>query len=350
MTSFRPPHQWMRNSVIATGLLLGATCSVQAAVPNDYQCVGTPINVVNIMFTPPDTLSTGEKSTSPVVDAGPGPIECGCSGSSSGNTLYISSQASAPNPSGSYGGWLRLNDDMEAQVVYTRYQGGTYYNEGLPQPPKPTEQGGIVCPPDGSIALTSGRSGRDGKVTLRLRKDIIGMSSFSGELGRIFLARTGTTNLDFNSPVTIINGEINVRADASCKLRAGDTISVDLGPIPKVSLTEGGLPSGGYTPRSIDLSVDCTNMYSGVSAINYMIQSASGADGNVLLTDLSGLGILLRDGDGNAVGLGESSVFSVPLNSDSTSYILKPYPTKLPGQTVESGNYTAQAIVTLTLP
>ncbi|MGY3857900.1 fimbrial protein [Aeromonas intestinalis] len=114
------------------------------------------------------------------------------------------------------------------------------------------------------------------------------------------------------------------------------------------NLNEGGVPNG-YTPKMINLSLDCQSV-DGHPNIDYTFQSASGSSGDYLLTSLAGLGIGFMDGNDNPLGLGINNSVSVPLQDSSTSFYLKPYPVRLAGQTVDNGEFVARAIITVSLP
>ncbi|WP_339511795.1 fimbrial protein [Pseudomonas sp. RL_15y_Pfl2_60] len=306
-----------------------------------WQCEGTPVieqnNTINMDMIEASQAGQTTNSTFDTGQQGTGFCNCPTSGS---YTSYFTATSTLPES----GGWLRLNDELEAQVYIFVYGPGDLQ---VPFDKKANIASSPCSPTSGTISLGTGRRG---KIVFRLTQNLVGETTFSGRLANLYWQiGNSSAAVDLSYPAVHVNADITLRAIASCQFRAGDTFSIDLGDIDKAALTEGGMPKSGYTPKSIDLSLDCINVGSS-GKVNYMFQSASGSEGNLLLTDLRGLGIGLRDGDDNPVGLGAENSIDVPVISNTTSFLLKPYPTKVGKAAVESGRYTTQAIVTVSVP
>lgn len=325
-------------------IALSESSPAMAALPN-WQCEGNPViqheNTINIELT--GESQGGDLKTHIYNSGQAGTGQCNCSGSGS----YYSLFTSATDLPSSTGSWLKLNDYIEAQVYINIYGAGDVL-----VPFNQVSNAGTSKCTSPSTTITGVATGAKGKVIFRLTKGVIGEVHFSGRLATLFWQlKTGVAQSypDKTYPFAHIDADVSIKAIASCLFRAGDTFTVDLGSINRTALVEGGLPKEGYSPQSVDLSLECVNTGS-ATIVNYMFQGGSGTAGNILRTDLPGLGIALLDGDDKPVGLGIENAINVPLESNSTSFQLKPYPTKIAGESLESGHYSTQAIVTISLP
>ncbi|MFP2237269.1 fimbrial protein [Pseudescherichia vulneris] len=321
-----------------------------AALP-DWQCSGAPVTSLSRS----STLDTDGYGIKPGGTYGPlaisyngsVPMTCNCPVSGSYTALY-SSSSDYPSLADDY---LKLNDYLAVHVgFFIQYVG---------QPAVPfsnlTDRRTFSCTRPGSnVSIPNGGSASASNVTIKLLRGIEGTSTFSGRVASLYVqlnpGGSGTLGaLDTSSPVTTVDLNITWTSSASCKFRAGDSFTLDLGRVVKHTLVQGDKPSDGSASKTIDLSVDCQNT-DRYTMVNYMFQSVSGSAGNYLLTNIAGLGIGLEDADGNPVGLGVENSVNVPLVSNSASFAIKAYPTKVVSGDPENGNFQAQAIVTVSLP
>lgn len=244
------------------------------------------------------------------------------------------------------GGYYQLNEYLDAQIsIYV-------YSAGFQLVPFTSVQNSATSQCAGANTVVSGvATGGRAMVTFRLRKGIVGYVKYSGELASLYWMIGSNKLPDFNYPFAVVNADITLGALAQCNFRQGDTFTVDLGDVYKGNMTDGNIPNN-YTPRNIDLSVDCTNLDS--SALEYNFQSASGSTGDFINTDLPGVGVGLLDGSGNPIGLGINNAVTVPtvgtVDNSASDFNVKLYPTKLAGQEVQPGHFSAQAIVTVSIP
>ena len=243
-------------------------------------------------------------------------------------------------------GWLQLNDAIEAKVFVD------IWGPGLTQVPytRVLNKGPTIC--DSPTFVSYPGTGSSGRIDFRLRKSIVGEVSFSGRLATLYTQfEPATAAPDLNYPHAYIDANISLRGTATCQFRAGDQFSIDLGQIEKSTLIEGGPPRSGFTPQTIDLSGDCVG--SGISsAIKYQFDGLSGhtGDSNLMRTNLRGVGIGFHDGNDQPIGFGAGKAFNVPVVNNSTSLLIKPYPSKIAGEVINNGAFEAQAVVTLSLP
>lgn len=240
-------------------------------------------------------------------------------------------------------GWYQLNDYLDAKVSIW------IYGPGFKQVPfTQIKNNGLTHCYNTTSEISGIATGSRIAVTFRLRKGIIGEVKFSGNLATLFWQLSPDKSPNKSYPFAYINADVTLHTTAQCSFREGDMFTVDLGRVYKTALVEGKKPKG-FTPKSVDLSVDCINADT-ETAIDYTFQSASGSSGNFILTDLPGVGIGLLDNNEQPIGLGINNTVSAPFDNSSTSFFIKFYPTKLAGQEIINGTFTAQAIVTISLP
>lgn len=322
----------------------------QAALP-DWQCSGAPVTSLSLSNTR-DTDAYGPKPGGTVKAPasnynGSVPMTCNCPVSGSYTASYSASSA-YPSIADDY---LKLNDYLAVSVgFFVQYIGPVivpFSNQ--------TDGRSFSCTkPASNTSIPNGGSASVAYATFKLLRGIEGTTTFSGRVASLYVqlnpGGSGTPGaLDTSSPVTTFDINVSWTSNASCKFRAGDSFTLDLGRVVKHTLVQGDKPSDGSASKTIDLSVDCQNT-DRYTMVNYMFQSVSGSAGNYLLTNIAGLGIGLEDADGNPVGLGVENSVNVPLVSNSASFAIKAYPTKVVSGDPENGNFQAQAIVTVSLP
>lgn len=341
-------HQPFRYVQICLGLcclmLLSWSAPALAALPS-YQCATNPTYQQTYVVTR-DLGDAGTTGSSRSYDLDTGfqfsTMTCNCS--KGGGTLYslFTTTTSLPVDGD---GWMKLNPFVDAKLGIKI--GSTY--QQVPFANYMSYAHTTACSKSENATNNGTEVGSASRLTLRLTKGLLGELTYSGELSKLYLQlKNNNEALDYGSPITVINLNLTLRSNASCSFQEGDTFNIDMGKIVRSRLNESGAPDG-YTPRTINLSLDCTDV-DGYSNIDYTFQSASGSSGDYLLTNLTGLGIGLLDGNDNPIGFGIDNTVSVPLQDSSTSFFIKPVPVKLAGQTVENGQFMAHAIVTVSLP
>ncbi len=324
-------------------LVFGWSTGALAGLP-PWQCVGDPVTTYNVGMDL-ELPSGGQvnSTTSDTFSAATGFRQiCNCPVRGDYYGLY-SATTSLPIVGD---GWLQLNDTIEAQVFVD------IWGPGATQVPytRVLNKGPTKC--DGPDFVSYPETGREGRVNFRLRKSIVGIMTFSGRLATLYTQfEPATGQPDPLYPHVYIDANISLRGTATCQFRAGDQFSIDLGQIEKSTLIEGGPPRSGFTPQTLDLSVDCVG--AGISsAIKYQFDGLSGHTGDLKLmrTNLRGVGIGFHDGNDQPIGFGVDKAFNVPVVNNSTSLLIKPYPSKIAGEVINNGAFEAQAVITLSLP
>lgn len=311
---------------------------------NEWECRGDPVVQHNVTLDVElvEESQSGALTETPFDSGTTGYGYCICPEAGNYYSLF-SGAADRSLTRGSESGWYQLNEYIEVQI-YVEISGA-----GMRRVPffGVTNNTLSACSPENGRVPTE--TGKVGKLIFRLTKNFVGELNFSGPISNLFWQinkRNPVINESY--PFATINANIRVAEISSCNFREGDTFTVDLGDIDKATLVSGGPPKSGYIAPTIDLSLDCVNFHEAGTA-SYMFQGISGTEGDIVLTDLRGVGIGLRDGNDNPVGLGAENAIAVPVVSSAASFLLKPYPTKLAGQAVQSGQFTAQVIVTVSL-
>ncbi|MGY3857903.1 fimbrial protein [Aeromonas intestinalis] len=326
-------------------LSLCVTWSNMASAKYRDQCEGAP--VVTHQFTIDSDLTTDTtgntagtvfQEASASGQAGRGICDCREDGRF---YSYFTSTTDLPDAGN---GWQILNDYIEVKTyIYI-------YGPGFQQVPFSNVKNAGLSTCNGRDSVVTGvATGNQIKTEFRLRKGIIGQVSFSGRLATLYWRLAATPgSVDYRYPFAYVDANIQLNADTSCTFRQGDIFTVDLGKTAKYALNTEEPPRS-PTPARLDLGVDCVNMQSN-QVIDYTFQSASGSEGNLIKTTLPGVGIGLLDDNHNPIGLGFENSVSVPSSNGSTQFFVKVYPTRLLDQAIDVGEFSAQAIVTMTLP
>lgn len=325
---------------LLVAVCLGWSVTASAEPPN-WQCAGDPVvehqNLIDLELTSESAAGATKTTSFDSGQAGVGRCNCPSIGK---YYSYFTAMTELPVDQG----WLKLNDYLEAQVYINIYGPGD-----LLVPFSKRRNAALSSCTSRYTTVSGVATGRKGKVIFRFIKGIVGEVTFTGRLATLYWQiNDSSAAIDTAYPFAHINADIRIKALASCTFRAGDTLTVDLGDIEKPLLNPDGPPKD-FTSKTVDLSLDCINT-GAAGTVDYTFEGASGSEGNLLLTDLAGVGVGLRDGDDHPVGLGMDNAVEVPLVSGTSSFYVKPYPAKLLGQLVQSGSYTTKAVVTISLP
>jgi len=143
--------------------------------------------------------------------------------------------------------------------------------------------------------------------------------------------------------------DLDIEAAANCTFNAGSQLTLDLNSVRSGSLRE-GVPPVGYTPRPLDLSVNCTGIPEGyTSGLNYYFDGIR-ATQRFVQTTLPSIGVGIQDENGNPILLGAENSINVPYVNNGTSFRPRFFPTLLPGKPIQHGDYSASVIVTVSTP
>ncbi|WP_434668170.1 fimbrial protein [Aeromonas sp. NJAU223] len=337
--------RWLLKSVGILSLTLFFAWPNVASAKYRWQCEGDPL-IVHKFAVESDLAadSTGNAAGTLIEEeshsgqSGRGKCDCWEDGQ------YYSFFTATTDLPDAGNGWRMLNDYIEVKTFIF------IYGPGFQEVPFDSVQNAGLSTCYKRDSLVSGvATGSQIKTQFRLRKGIIAQVLFSGRLATLYWRLAPDPgSVDYAYPFAYVDANIQLNADTSCSFRQGDTFTVELGKIGKYALKTGEPPLS-PPPARLDLGVDCVNMQSN-QVIDYTFQSASGSEGNLIKTTLPGVGIGLLDDNHNPIGLGFENSVSVPSTNASTHFFVNLYPARLPGQAIEVGQFSAQAIVTMTLP
>jgi hypothetical protein len=333
----------LRGALLLAALGCGASLvlparQAHAALP-DYQCQGSGVQNVALTVDLLDQGQAGATKTQAFNLGSNAPGTCSCPVDGSRYSWFTATTTYPVDANN----WITLNDYLAAQVSINIYGGGN------PLVPFSQVRNGSAtpCGPSYSNAYSISTGSR-GSVTFKLLKGVLGTQRFSGTVATMYWQMVNTSQPDPAYPFVKVAFDITLKANASCSFRAGDSITVDLGTLSRDELSAGGPPKSGAGIKTVDLSLDCVNT-GAASAVNYMFQGTKTSVGNPFVqSTLPGLGIGMKDPQGNPILLGDS--IDVPLSNGSTNFPVQVYPTQIPGETLEAGNYSAYYIVTVSLP
>ncbi|MGY3857902.1 fimbrial protein [Aeromonas intestinalis] len=147
--------------------------------------------------------------------------------------------------------------------------------------------------------------------------------------------------------------DLTVKSSAECSFEGGEVFTVDLGSVPRQSLQDGAPPPG-YAPKPLNITIECSNLINTPTQLEYFFNGvgAPSAEGPYLATSNPGVVVGMTDDAGNLIGLGSTHSTLHPFQNGQSSMDLRFYPAKTPGYSdpIEPGAYSANAIVTVTLP
>ncbi|MGY4108183.1 fimbrial protein [Aeromonas encheleia] len=144
---------------------------------------------------------------------------------------------------------------------------------------------------------------------------------------------------------------ISVTSTPSCQFPAGTSIPIDLGAVAQSAFIEGEVPRG-YTPRSVNVSVTCSQIPSDyVVPLSYRFGGALTSQNRFITTSLAGVGVGMLE-QSSPTPIPFDTAIAVPYSAatHNTNYQVRLYPTRLPGQVVRTGAYTGTIMVTVSVP
>ncbi|MEB6605665.1 fimbrial protein [Aeromonas sanarellii] len=190
-----------------------------------------------------------------------------------------------------------------------------------------------------------------GRVTLKLLKGVTGTQTFSGTVAHLFVRRAGTPDTSPVNAFSTLAMNISVTSTPTCQFPAGTSIPIDLGAVAQSAFVEGEIPRG-YSPRSVDVSVTCSQIPSDyVVPLRYSFGGALSSQNRFITTSLAGVGVGMVEQD-TLTPIPFDTAIAVPYSAAThdTDYRVRLYPTRLPGQVVRTGTYTGTIMVTVSVP
>ncbi|MGB6190356.1 MAG: fimbrial protein [Aeromonas molluscorum] len=340
---------WTRRALERVGmpglLLFGALCYLPDASAVNGQCTSpflatVPVTNPASVYQPGDTTNGSFATTSTAT--------CDCTGISLGLlvTAYYQGATTLPTIADPLGTLIKLNDYFGLKAEFN--VGGSYRTV-----PFNTTTIGLLSVCVGNL-LNLALGGIDvngGKYTLKLLKGITGTQTFSGTVASLFVRRSSLPDTNVGNEFSRLAMNISITSTPSCQFPAGTSIPLDLGAVAQSAFVEGGVPRG-YAPRSVNVSVSCSQIPSDyVIPLSYSFGGALTSQGNFINTSLAGVGIGLLQQDTDTP-IPFDTAIGVPYSQSThkTDYRVRVYPTKLPGQPVRTGPYTATVMVTVTVP
>ncbi|MGY3870751.1 fimbrial protein [Aeromonas crassostreae] len=273
---------------------------------------------------------------------------CDCTGITLGllTTTHYQGTTTLPTIADPMGTLIRLNDYFGLRVAFN--VGGS--DQTVPF--NATTSGVLLLCVGNLLDLAlGGIHVNGGSYTLKLLKGITGTQTFSGTVASLFVRRVNAPDTGVGNEFSRLAMNISVTSTPSCQFPAGSSIPLDLGAVAQSAFVEGGVPQG-YAPRSVNVSVTCSQVPSDyITPLDYRFGGALASQGNFITTSLAGVGLGLLEQDGDTPIPLDTGI-AVPYShiTHKTDYRVRVYPTRLPGQPVRTGSYTATIMVTVTVP
>ena len=239
--------------LVAALLLLGSLWAGEARAVNG-QCTSP------FVATGPITTSTlyqpGETS-SPTAFSTTGMATCDCTGISVGLfvTVYYQGTTNLPTVSDPLGTLIKLNPYFGLKTEFNAAGG---YQE---VPFSATTTGLLSACVGGllSVSLLGGINVNGGRYTLKLLKGVLGTQTFNGTVAHLFVRRASVPDTSPVNAFSTLAMNISVTSTPTCQFPAGTSIPIDLGAVAQSAFVEGEIPRG-YAPRSVNVSVTCSQI------------------------------------------------------------------------------------------
>ncbi|WP_234916726.1 fimbrial protein [Aeromonas caviae] len=333
------------DSLLMGALLLGAGLWPGEGNAVNGQCtspfVATLPLTVSDLYQPGDTRSATFATT--------GTASCDCIGISVGLlvTAYYQGTTSLPTVSDPLGTLIKLNSYLGLKVEFNA--AGGYQSV-----PFNTTTTGLLSACVGgllNVSLLGGISVNGGRATLKLLKGITGTQTFSGTVAQLFVRRGSLPDTSPANAFSTLTMNITVTSTPSCQFPAGTSIPIDLGAVAQSAFIEGEIPRG-YAPRSVNVSVTCSQIPSDyVVPLRYSFSGVLASDNRFITTSLAGVGVGMVE-QGALTPIPFDTAIAVPYSAatQATDYKVRLYPTRLPGQVVRTGPYTGTIMVTVSVP
>ena len=239
--------------LVAALLLLGSLWAGEARAVNG-QCTSP------FVATGPITTSTlyqpGETS-GPTAFSTTGMATCDCTGISVGLfvTVYYQGTTNLPTVSDPLGTLIKLNPYFGLKTEFNAAGG---YQE---VPFSATTTGLLSACVGGllNVSLLGGINVNGGRYTLKLLKGVLGTQTFNGTVAHLFVRRASVPDTSPVNAFSTLAMNISVTSTPTCQFPAGTSIPIDLGAVAQSAFVEGEIPRG-YAPRSVNVSVTCSQI------------------------------------------------------------------------------------------
>ena len=239
--------------LVAALLLLGSLWAGEARAVNG-QCTSP------FVATGPITTSTlyqpGETS-GPTAFSTTGTATCDCTGISVGLfvTVYYQGTTNLPTVSDPLGSLIKLNPYFGLKTEFNAAGG---YQE---VPFSATTTGLLSACVGGllNVSLLGGINVNGGRYTLKLLKGVLGTQTFNGTVAHLFVRRASVPDTSPVNAFSTLAMNISVTSTPTCQFPAGTSIPIDLGAVAQSAFVEGEIPRG-YAPRSVNVSVTCSQI------------------------------------------------------------------------------------------
>ena len=239
--------------LVAALLLLGSLWAGEARAVNG-QCTSP------FVATGPITTSTlyqpGETS-GPTAFSTTGTATCDCTGISVGLfvTVYYQGTTNLPTVSDPLGTLIKLNPYFGLKTEFNAAGG---YQE---VPFSATTTGLLSACVGGllNVSLLGGINVNGGRYTLKLLKGVLGTQTFNGTVAHLFVRRASVPDTSPVNAFSTLAMNISVTSTPTCQFPAGTSIPIDLGAVAQSVFVEGEIPRG-YAPRSVNVSVTCSQI------------------------------------------------------------------------------------------
>lgn len=342
-------HDWPGRSHLGVmgALLLGCLLWQPKAHAVNGQCTSgfadtKAITTTNILYQPGATSGPTAFSTT-------GSATCNCTGVTVGllATTYYQATTSLPTIADSLGTLIQLNSYFGLKAEFNA-GGGGYQTV----PFNDTSLGVLtVCIANVVNLALGGISVSGGRYTLKLLKGVTGTQTFNGTVAYLFVRRGSAPDTSPVNAFSALAMNISVTSTPTCQFPVGTNIPIDLGAVAQSAFVEGGVPKG-YAPRSVDVSVTCSQIPSDyVVPLSYSFGGALTSQNGFITTSLAGVGVGMLE-QGTSTSIPFATAIAVPYSAatHNTNYKVRLYPTKLPGQVVRTGTYTGTIMVTVSVP
>lgn len=295
-------------------------------------------------YTLSRSVSIGQKNLSTESYSGKGfTAQCYCSAAkaAAGKQVYwYQAVSSLPVDSD---GYLILSPELRAIVRMKVYN--------IPDPTVPFTYAGTTTEncKEGTNGVSFSASGNLASVHLESRGGgLLGRARYSGLVASLYAAWGGKPYTG-GEPFTQVYMDLDIQAAANCTFNAGSQLTLDLNSVRSGSLRENAPPVG-YTPRSLDLSVNCTGIPEGyTSGLKYFFDGIR-ATPRFVQSTLPSIGIGIQDENEKPILLGAENSINVPYVNNGTSFRPRFFPVLLPGKPIQHGDYSASIIVTVSTP
>lgn len=335
------------NLWVVGALLLGSLLWQPRAHAVNGQCTSPfvatgPITATSTLYQPgaTSTLTTFSTTSS---------ATCDCTGIGVGllMTTYYEGTAALPTVSDPLGTLIKLNPYFGLKVefnvagIYRTIPFNNVFSVGLL----------TVCALNVIDLDLGGIQAFGGRYTLKLLKGITGTQTFNGTVARLFVRRATSPDTSPVNAFSTLAMNISVTSTPTCQFPAGTNIPIDLGAVAQSAFVEGDVPKG-YAPRSVNVSVTCSQIPSDyVVPLSYSFGGALTSQNRFITTSLAGVGVgMLEQSTQTPIPFATAIAVPYVAATNNTNYQVRLYPTRLPGQVVRTGAYTGTIMVTVSVP